>query len=211
MKKHASIKLFLTLALLIPIVGFVIFFWYQANEAKLPFYGANLLEVSSPENAAVVSHFRFKDENNHFVDQQFTKGKVWVANTFFSNCKTVCPITMPNLTKVQTAFRDDSAFRIVSFTVDPDRDSTSQLLWYAQQLGVDTAQWHLLTGTKYELYGFDRKQLFITASDGDGGVDDFIHSDKFVLIDQQGRIRGYYNGRSSFDTQLLIKDIRKLL
>ena len=118
---------------------------------------------------------------------------------------------MPNLTKVQKAFDQNKDFKMLSFSVDPLRDSVARLKEYSQQIGVGDPQWHLLTGDKKLLYRFARNQLFLTATDGDGGPDDFIHSDKIALLDKQGHIRGYYDGTNRKDIEQLIKDIRKIL
>jgi protein SCO1 len=98
---------------------------------------------------------------------------------------------------------------ITSFTVDPLRDSVSRLHEYAQshEMPMD---WNLLTGAKPDLYRFARKELEIIATDGDGGPDDFIHSDNLVLVDRSQRIRGYYNGTDEKDVDRLIHDIERL-
>jgi protein SCO1/2 len=103
----------------------------------------------------------------------------------------------------------DKNVLITSFTVDPDRDSVGKLRTYAEHEGIE-ANWHLLTGEKIDLYKFARKDLFVVATDGDGGPSDFIHSDKLVLIDPLLRIRGYYKGIDETDVNRLIHDIDKL-
>ena len=103
----------------------------------------------------------------------------------------------------------DKNLVINSFSVDPERDSTGQLKIYSARLGAGN-NWSLLTGDKKELYRFARKELLISATDGDGGPDDFIHSDNLVLIDKQKRIRGFYRGTDKDDVDRLIQDIKKL-
>lgn len=212
MKKFSKITpLFLLLAVVCPIVVFGFVYWYEHSVQELPYFGKDYQTASNSKDYFTVSDFAFENESGSTTSLDSLKGKVWVANYFFSNCKTICPIIMPNMAKVQKAYLDDPDFKIVSFSVDPERDSVARLDTYAQQLGADTQQWHLLTGDKKLLYRFARNQLFLTATDGDGGPDDFIHSDKIALLDRAGHIRGYYDGTNSNDINQLIKDIRKIL
>jgi protein SCO1/2 len=183
--------------------------WYN-HAAKLPYYfdADHKTEKSAPYYA--VPDFKFINQNGQIVNQSFVKNKVWIANYFFTSCASTCPVMMANLLNVQKAFAKDSSVRIVSFTVDPERDTAATLLNYAQAHGINTAQWQLATGTKADLYRYARKGLFITASDGDGGADDFIHSSYLVLMDKDNHIRGYYDGTEASEIKILIDDIKKL-
>ncbi|QES89367.1 SCO family protein [Rhizosphaericola mali] len=211
MKKHSSIFLFICLAVIFPVLAFGLVHWYQNNVDELPYYGKDYQLANNTNEKFVVGDFKFEDQNQQLFDSQKLKGKVWVANYFFSNCKTICPILMPNMRVVEKAFDKNSDVQIVSFTVDPERDSAQQLHSYSQIIGIENSTWHLLTGSKLLLYRYARNQLFVTASDGDGGADDFIHSDKVALIDRSGHIRGYYEGTDKKDIQNLIRDIKKIL
>ena len=182
---------------------------YEQRIAKLPYYGANnAVEKSAPYYA--VPDFRFINQNGQVVSQSFVKNKIWVANYFFTSCVSTCPIMMSNLLKVQAAFAKDSSVRILSFTVDPERDSAARLNKYARNHFINTTQWQLATGTKKDLYEYARKGIFLVASDGDGGPEDFIHSDYLVLIDKKNHIRGYYDGTQASEIKILIDDIKKL-
>ena len=203
--------LFLLLAIVCPVLVFAMVHWYQNSVQDLPYYGKEYTLSDSKQNRFTVGDFAFKNESGSISDLDSMKGKVWVANYFFSYCKTICPIIMPNLEKVQKAFPKETNFKMISFTVDPERDSVTRLATYSKELGIDVSQWHLVTGEKKILYRYARNELFLTATDGDGGPDDFIHSDKIALIDREGHIRGYYDGTNSKDIQQLITDIRKIL
>lgn len=117
---------------------------------------------------------------------------------------------MADMRAVQIAFSGDDRVRIVSLTVNPEQDTPAQLKAYAVKRRIDLRQWQLGTGDKKALYRFARKGLGIAATDGDGGPNDFIHSDRFVLVDQDGHIRGYYDGTSPAEVGELVKDIRRL-
>jgi protein SCO1/2 len=197
MKSRRSF-IFLLLVLALPLLAF-----YVMNVASslqpLPVYGER------------VGSFHFVNQDGLSTGNEFTDGKVWVASYFFTSCPTICPKMIAGLKEVQSVYRDEAGLSMVSFTVDPQRDTPLRLKHYAEAKGIDTRQWNLVTGTKADLYRYARKELKLVASDGDGGPEDFIHSEKLVLLDRQGRICGYYDGTEPSDVKQLIKDIKKLL
>ena len=111
---------------------------------------------------------------------------------------------------VQQAFPNDGQVRMVSLTVDPWHDTPAKLKRYAENKNMNLNQWQFGTGQKADLYRFARNGLFITADDGDGGTNDFIHSDKIVLLDRENHILGYYDGTDNDEITKLIKDISRL-
>ncbi|HRI22396.1 MAG TPA: SCO family protein, partial [Panacibacter sp.] len=133
-----------------------------------------------------------------------------VADYFFTTCTSICPRLATHLQKVQEAFKQDSGVKIISFTVDPERDTPAVLQSYAAIYHAMPAQWQFATGNKKDLYAYARKGLFIVATDGDGSAGDFIHSENLVLIDAHKHIRGYYDGTSDEQVNQLIKDIYRL-
>ncbi|MEJ5251722.1 MAG: SCO family protein [Chthonomonadetes bacterium] len=143
------------------------------------------------------------------------RGRVWVANFFFTTCRSICPIMQDNVTKVQTAFADNPAVQIVSFTVDPEHDTVTVLSEYARGKGAIPGKWLFVTGEKKAIYRLARKGFKLAAEDVpeqiEGTTHDFVHSEKLVLVDSQGRIRGYYSGLDMEQVQQLIKDAQQLL
>jgi protein SCO1/2 len=138
-------------------------------------------------------------------------GKVWVACYFFTTCPTICPKMISGMKEVANVYTLNEQFGMISFTVDPVQDTPEKLKAYALARNLPTHQWHLATGRKTDLYRFARKGLMVVATDGDGGPGDFIHSDKLVLIDQESRIRGYYDGTEPSEVKQLTRDVAKLL
>jgi protein SCO1 len=193
-----TIYLFVIVVIVVPLSVFGITQWYETHVQRLPVLG--------PENH-IISSFHFKDQTGHFVDNQMWKGKIVVADFFFTSCPAVCPKVVYQLKRVQ-AYAGKNII-ISSFTVDPERDSVGKLKNYADYMGIGS-NWHLLTGEKMALYRFARKDLMIVATDGDGGPADFIHSENLVLIDPMGKIRGYYKGTEETEVNSLIHDIDKL-
>ena len=115
------------------------------------------------------------------------------------------------LKDIQNEFSKEKRLRIISFSVDPESDTPETLKAYAINREIDTIQWNFVTGEKSKLYRYARRSLLLVANDGDGGEYDFIHSDRLVLIDKEGYIRGFYDSTEANDIKQLKEDIRKIL
>lgn len=148
------------------------------------------------------------------------KNKVIVADFFFTRCPSICPVMTRNMAKLQQSFShfnegrkvvDSSIVSFVSFSIDPERDSVSALRKYADKFGVDHDNWWMLTGNKKKIYDFALNELKLGLVDGEGADSSFIHSDKFVLLDKDYLVRGYYNGTDTTSLATLAKDIGLLM
>lgn len=203
-----SWKAALLLLFALPLAAYGIVHWTEQRYAALPYFGANN-KVVDKTAAAVLPAFSFPDQNNRIISNQSLDQKIVVANYFFTSCPVVCPKMMKALQQVYQSCNNDSNILMISLTVDPLRDSSSKLKAYAAKKQLPDS-WELLTGSKASLYYFARKGLYITATDGDGGPDDFIHSDYVVLLDRHQKIRGYYQGTSESAMKNLMADIKKL-
>ncbi|RYZ61963.1 MAG: SCO family protein [Chitinophagaceae bacterium] len=200
MLKKPSISLIIAVVLITPITVFAIVHWIENRGRALPVYkGENF----------TVRDFSLTNQNGKTISLKDWKNKIVVADFFFTHCPLVCPKMTNNLKQVQAAFAGKNDLQFNSFSVDPARDSVTQLALFAQKFGV-SGNWNLLTGEKALIYRLARKSFAIAANDGDGGDHDFIHSDKLVLLDKENRIRGYYSGTSEKDVLQLINDIKKL-
>lgn len=162
-----------------------------------------------------IGDFSFTDQNNRAFGLKDVQGKVFVAEYFFTNCGTICPKMTAQMERVQQRFRGNKDFEILSFTVDPANDTVERMAEYARMHKADNSQWHFLTGKQADLYRVARRSFFVlkpaeTVNQGDVGSD-FIHTNNFVLIDQQRRIRGYYDGTSEKDVDRMMKDVERLL
>jgi protein SCO1 len=142
-------------------------------------------------------------------------GKILVVDFFFVSCPTICPRLTNNMAMLQNAFRHlrrkeinlDTVVQFISITVNPEGDSVSRLRAYADKHGANHDRWWFLTGDKKTIYDFARNELFVTATEGDGGPNDFIHTEKMVLIDKNREIRGYYNGLDTMSVKQCADDI----
>ena len=209
MRQNKSIWLFGLMAFVLPAISYLLISWYEDNRQPLPVYG-NKREVNGKSEVFRAGQFSFINQNGENTLRSVWDGKIVIANYFFTHCPVICPRMTANLKKVQETYMDDSRILLTSFSVDPVRDSAGQLRWYAAHFGIKREKWLLLTGDKKELYRYARNELLIVATDGDGGEEDFIHSENAVLLDRTGRLRGYYNMTSDEETRKLIKDIKRL-
>ncbi len=143
-------------------------------------------------------------------------GKILLVDFFFTNCPTICPELTRNMKMLERAYRrtpmanNDTIVQFISITVNPERDTAGALFAYAKRFGVDMNHWWFITGDKKTLYNYARSELHVSTPDGNGGADDFIHSQQFVMIDRNRHIRGYYNGLDSQSVGRCAFDIGRL-
>jgi protein SCO1 len=184
----------------------------QPKDVKKEMVDPELLQIGMGHR---IGDFTLLNQYGESMTLEKVKGKVFVAEYFFTTCGTICPKMTEQMTRVQERFRGNDEVKILSFTVNPDYDTVQVLLEYAQKYGVEKDQWHFLTGSKEELYRLARKSFFVlkpaeAINLGDAGSD-FIHTNNFILVDQQLRIRGYYDGTSISEVNELMEDIELLL
>ncbi|WP_454802825.1 SCO family protein [Mucilaginibacter phyllosphaerae] len=208
--KNKAIIIFFSVIITVPLLAFTIMRWYENNIEPLPYYHNGTSIESRDVKHFTVPDFVFLNSDSTLIKGDFVRGKVWVINYFFTSCPSICPKMMAGMQQIQQAFPNDSQIRLISLTVDPYHDTPAKLKRYAATKNIGTQQWQLGTGSKPDLYRFARNGLFITATDGDGGAGDFIHSDKIVLVDKDSHIRGYYDGTDGDEIARLIKDISRL-
>lgn len=162
-----------------------------------------------------IGRFNFLNQDGKNITEKEVKGKVFVAEYFFTTCGTICPTMNLQMQRVQKTYLGNPSVKILSFTVNPEIDTVEQMKRYAEEHGAKKGQWHFLTGEKTKLYSLARKSFFVLKPSeaqnlGDAGSD-FIHTNNFVLIDRKMRIRGYYDGTSKKEVSQLIEDIKLLL
>ena len=159
-----------------------------------------------------VADFDLVDQTGTRRSQADVAGKVRVVSYFFTTCPTICVDMAAGLRRVQDEFSGDQRLRILSHTAMPDYDSVPLLADYGDRNGCDPAQWWLLTGTPEELNRLARTSYFSVLEEGQGWDEhSFIHTENLVLVDAQGRLRGYYDGTDPAAVDQLIKDIPLLL
>ena len=157
-----------------------------------------------------VADFKLINQNGEIVTQNDYKDKIYVTDFFFTRCMTICPVMTNNMGKLQEVFKNDDEIKFLSLSVTPEMDSIPILKEYAVKKGVIDAKWNITTGDKKHIYELARKSYFAVLDEGDGGLQDFIHTENFILVDKKRQIRGFYDGTDSKDIERLILDIKIL-
>ncbi|WP_460980356.1 SCO family protein [Spirosoma fluminis] len=159
--------------------------------------------------------FKLIDQDGKRVDQSVVKDKIYIADFFFTRCVSICPKISSQLTRVQDIFRNNPAIVLLSYSVDPEHDQPAQLKAYAQKYEAIPNKWFFLTGPKADIYDLAMHGYYLPAVDAgvkEGKPDEtFIHSEKLVLVDKEGIVRGFYDGTDKEDVDRLVLEIRVLL
>ena len=188
---------------------FVVMSCIDQKEQRLPIYGEKEV-VKNDTVYHTIGNFRLVNQDSVTVTNETLEGKIYVADFFFTSCRTICPVMKTQLMRVYEAVEDDSEVAIVSHTIDPEYDTVGLLHDYAERLGVKSNKWHFLTGNKDSIYYLAQTSYFVTAMEDEGQEDGFIHSGAFLLIDKHGRIRGKYDGTKEEEVDKLLQDIEVL-
>lgn len=154
--------------------------------------------------------YTFTDQDGVAVSSSLFANKVYVADFFFTSCPTICPLMKSQMLRVYESFTAQDNLLLLSHTIDPEHDTVEVLHDYAERLEISAARWHMVTGPKNEIYDTAKRYMLAAMEDkqAPGG---FIHSGSFCLVDQSGRIRGYYRGTEEESVDKLIVDIKRLL
>jgi protein SCO1 len=186
-----------------------------SQNESLPIYNTPDLTPRWPSEAAMpsdsihrIAPFRFTNQLGETVSDSTLKGKIYVANFFFSICPSICPKMTGNLSAVQKAFAADPEVLLVSYSVMPWVDSVAQLRAYGENYDINPRKWHLLTGEAGKIYDLARKSYFAEAAIGYGrDSTEFLHTEHVLLVDGEQRLRGVYNGTLALEIERLIGDI----
>jgi len=157
-----------------------------------------------------IADFELINQNAETITHNNYDGKIYVADFFFTRCATICPIMTTNMAALQNHFKNDNQVMFLSHSVTPVMDSVPILKQYALNRGVIDDKWHITTGEKKHIYELARKSYFAVLEEGDGGAQDFIHTEQFILVDAKRQIRGFYDGTDKQDIERIIKDIELL-
>ena len=157
-----------------------------------------------------IADFELINQNGETITQNDYKNKIYIADFFFTRCQSICIAMAYNMSELQELYKDDDDIMFLSHSVTPVMDSVSVLRVYADKKGVIDGKWNVTTGSKKHIYELARKSYFAVLDQGTGNEDDFIHTENFVLIDKERRIRGSYDGTDKKEMERLKKDIALL-
>lgn len=180
-------------------------------EDRLPYYNTPDFTASFSANDGTphfISDFSFTDQDGNTVTQKSVEGKIHVADFFFTSCGSICPRMTHSMKTIADAFPGDSSLVLLSYSVTPWIDSVGRLREYAAKNNINSKQWHLLTGSKSKIYDLARRSYFAEEEPGfTKDSTEFLHTEHFLLVDKNKRIRGIYNGTLQTEMQQLIADI----
>lgn len=157
-----------------------------------------------------IADFSLTNQNGKTITQADYRDKIYVADFFFTTCPTICPIMTKNMAEIQEEIKGDDEILLLSHSVTPQIDSVAQLKKYALEKGVMDKKWNLVTGDKKQIYELARKSYLAVKTDGDGGPFDMIHTENFILVDKERRIRGFYDGTDPEEMDMLLSDLKVL-
>jgi protein SCO1/2 len=217
----------LCIAALVPLVSYLLVSGFSAGAIVMPqrYYPDTVITkvVNGKSIIDTVWHkvmdITLKNQLGEDVSLNELKGKIIVADFFFTRCPSICPFLTRNMLGLQNALKmrdptkrvDTSFVHFLSFSVDPERDSVPELKKYADKYGVNPDVWWLLTGPKKKIYDFAFNELKLGIQDGNDIDSNFLHTERFVLLDKQRVVRGYYNGLDTASLSRLAEDLTILM
>jgi protein SCO1/2 len=179
---------------------------------ELPILGERYVDDNQDTVYHSIADFAFVNQVGDTIRKEDMAGKIYVADFFFTTCPTICPVMKKEMLRVYEQFKGDPNFRILSHSIDPTHDTQAVLKDYAEKLGVpDAATWNFLTGDQEKIFEIGQTSYLTTTMADDMEPGGFLHSGAFLLVDQQGRIRGVYDGTKTDQVDRLLADIPKLL
>ncbi len=213
MKKY----FYLFFILLFPSLLYIYLSKAQHHYKYLPYFGEKTLEKLLIDGKEVedtlyhtVSDFALTNQYGEAVSMASFKDQILVAEFFFTNCSGICIKMNQEMNRVHLLTKKLPDVTLLSFTVDPQRDTVDQLLNYSAQFSPEKGKWHFITGAKEDLYRLAQKGFLISADETTDSIPDFIHDEHFVLVDKQRRIRGFYKGTEEAEINRLLDEIKVL-
>jgi len=185
---------------------------------SLPIYNPSMVNPELVDSTVqhirkyhTIADFSFTNQNGQTITQKDYEAKIYVADFFFTTCPTICPIMQDNMVEIQKVFKDNPEVLLLSHTVMPHIDSVPVLKKYALEKGVIDSKWNLVTGDKKDIFYIARKSYLAVKTETTGELYDMVHTENFILVDDQKRVRGFYDGTNKDEILRLIEDIQFLL
>ena len=196
------------------IVSLTVFYNLLKNENRLKIYNPVDVNPSMVDSGIkhitknhTIADFRLVNQNGEIITNKNYKDKIYISDFFFTRCQSICIPMAYNMAELQEYYKTDDDIKFLSHSVTPKMDSVSVLKAYAEKKGVNDGKWNVTSGSKKHIYELARKSYMVVQESGDGGENDFIHKENFVLVDKEGRIRGYYDGTDRKAMEKLKADV----
>ena len=154
-----------------------------------------------------IADFKFINQNGDTITNNEYEGKIYIADFFFTRCQNICIAMAYNMSELQEYYKNEDDILFLSHSVTPEIDSISVLKEYANNKGVIDGKWNVTTGRKKHIYELARKSYFAVLDEGNGDENDFIHTEQFILVDKERRIRGFYDGTDKNEMKKLKEDV----
>ena len=154
-----------------------------------------------------IADFKLINQNGDTITNNEYEGKIYIADFFFTRCQNICIAMAYNMSELQEYYKNDDDILFLSHSVTPEIDSISVLKEYANNKGVIDGKWNVTTGRKKHIYELARKSYFAVLDEGNGDENDFIHTEQFILVDKERRIRGFYDGTDKNEMKKLKEDV----
>ena len=210
-------KYLIFFVIIFTISGVSMFKYVLTPDKKLPIYSPSMVSSELVEEELLhvkkyhkISDFNLLNQNGIEISHNNYDNKIYVADFFFTTCPSICPIMTGNMVYLQNEIKNDEIM-FASFSVTPEIDSVEVLKKYALEKGVNDKRWNLMTGDRKEIYNLARKSYLVVKDNPEAGSHDMIHTENFVLVDKERRIRGFYDGTNIEDMNKIISDIKILL
>ncbi len=209
-----AVLLFLLLG---PVIAFYTISRGEHQFTKLPYYGPREWDYNSDGTADTIYHkvpdFAFINQFGDTVTQDDYQGDILIVDFFFSTCPTICPVMATNMAGLQFQLQENhfKNVKLLSHTVNPEFDTPSVLLQYGEKNEADFDKWTFVTGQKEDIYHQGVRGYLLPAQEDALAPGGFLHSEKFVLVDKERHIRGFFDGTDQVEMRRLMKDVKMLL
>lgn len=207
--KNRMVSLKRITGILLLVASIIVVSCIQKKEVPLPIFGEREV-VNGDTVYHSIRNFSFVDQDSVEVTNETFQDKIYVADFFFTSCRTICPIMKTQMLRVYDSTLNDPDVLLLSHSIDPEYDTVALLRDFAERLGVKSSKWHFVTGVNDSIYSIAQTSYFATAMEDKSEPDGFIHSGAFLLVDKQKRLRGKYDGTKEDDVNRLLADIERL-
>lgn len=201
----------------VSIAAILMFYNVLKPEEKLPIYQPNMVSFQLVDSTVQhvkrfhkIKDFSLVNQNGEKVTNENYRDKIYIADFFFTTCQGICPIMKENMIILQDEYKDDDQVYLLSHTVTPEIDTKEVLKKYSLEKGVIDSKWNLVTGDKKQIYNLARKSYLVAEDIEESELFEMIHTENFVLVDPERRIRGFYDGTDQESMNALIYDIKVL-